>query len=100
VAEGEPEIVGDAHVGRVGDGDEQHVAGEVAHRKGLVARRKVLRQQHRGVFVELRLGQVDVVQPRLVGQRPCQVLRRDPLVRHGDLAEPLPGQPLVPRTPA
>ena len=46
-------------------------------------------------MVELDLGEVDVLEPVLLGERTGEVLRRDPAVRDDDLAEPLAGQLLL-----
>ncbi len=69
VAERQAQVVGAADVRGVGDGDEQEVVGEEAHRDGLVAERELLLQKGRRVAVGLRLGEVDVLEPELVGER-------------------------------
>jgi hypothetical protein len=45
--------------------------------------------------LELRLREVDVLEPVLEGERVGELLRRDPAVADDDLAEPLAGQLLL-----
>ena len=92
VAERQAQVVGSADVRGVGDGDEQKVVGEEPHGDGLVAERQLLLEKGRGVAVGLRLGEVDVLEPELVGERYCKVRARHPAVADRDLAEPAAGQ--------
>ena len=95
MAESESQVVGAADVGRVGDGHEQQIVAEEAHRHGLVACRQLAREKQRGLEVEVRLGQVDVLEPVLLGQGLREVLRAHPAVPDDDLPEPLAGQLLL-----
>jgi len=100
VAEREPHVIGAADVRRVGDRHQQQVVAEKADGHGLIANGEVLRQQYRGLEVEVGRSEVDVLERVLVGERLSEVLRGDPAVTDDDLAEPFAGQLLAPRTRA
>ena len=95
VAERKAQVVGAADVGRVGDGDEQQVARQESDRHGLVAEGELLLEECGRVAVGLGLGEVDVLEAELVGERLREIGAGDPAVPDCDLAEAPSGQALL-----
>ena len=95
VAERQAQVVCAADVGRIGDRNEQEVVVHEPHRNRLVAEGEILLEQDRGGGIGLGLGEVDVLEPGLVGESPRKVGTGDPAVVDDDLAEAAAGQGLL-----
>ena len=86
--EGEPELVREHHVRRVGHRDEDVAVLEEANRHCPVAAREVLRQQHRCFDLDRREVELDELELVLLGEDARNGHPGDETVLDQDLAEP------------
>ena len=77
------------HVRGVGDGDEERVVGEEAHRQRRVAAREVLGQERGRCDVDLGLTELDERHLDLLGEKTGHLGTRDRPLLDEDLAESL-----------
>ena len=88
-AEREPQLVRMHHVRRVGYGDEHGVVGLDPHRERGVPARKLLREQHGGLDLDVRLRKLDERKLVLLRQHACDLRAGGGAALDEDLAEPL-----------
>jgi hypothetical protein len=89
-AQCEAEVVGDSQVRRVGDREQQDVIGDEPDRERLRAARHVLGKHRYGLWIDLRVCEIQQLEPVLLRQCPRNLPIRHEAELDQNLAEPLP----------